>query len=48
VEVNLRAMTLWAIQYGPYVKVLTPLSLVEEVKASLEDAFRQYEDNGSK
>ena len=42
VEVNLRAMKLWAIQYGPYVKVLTPQKLAEEVKEGLETALKQY------
>ena len=42
VEVNLRAMKLWAIQYGPYVKVLSPDRLAEEVKQGLEDALKQY------
>jgi len=44
VEVNLRAMKLWAIQYGPYVKVLSPQSLADEVKTSLKAAFEQYEN----
>ncbi len=44
VEVNLRAMKLWAIQYGPYVTVLTPQKLAEEVKTSLKAAFEQYEN----
>ena len=42
VEVNLRAMKLWAIQYGPYVKVLSPLSLVEDVKQGLKEALANY------
>ena len=42
VEVNLHAMKLWAIQYGPYVKVLTPEKLAEEVKQSLNQALAQY------
>ena len=42
VEVNLRAMKLWAIQYGPYVKVLSPQSLTDEVKKSLQVALNQY------
>jgi predicted DNA-binding transcriptional regulator YafY len=42
VEVNLRAMKLWAIQYGPYVKVLSPDKLAEEVKQGLEAALKQY------
>ena len=42
VEVNLKAMKLWAIQYGPYVKVLSPYKLAEEVKQSLNQALAQY------
>ncbi|MBO4676872.1 MAG: WYL domain-containing protein [Oscillospiraceae bacterium] len=42
VEVNLKAMKLWAIQYGPYVTVLTPQSLAEEVKQGLEEALEGY------
>ncbi len=43
VEVNLKAMKLWVIQYGPYVTVLTPQSLAEEVKKGLEAALKQYD-----
>ena len=43
VEVNLRAMKLWAIQYGPYVKVLSPDKLTEEVKQGLEAALQNYQ-----
>ena len=43
VEVNLRAMKLWAIQYGPYGKVLSPKKLAEEVKSGLKEALKQYE-----
>ncbi|MCR4770968.1 MAG: WYL domain-containing protein [Oscillospiraceae bacterium] len=42
VTVNLKAMRLWAIQYGPYVKVLSPEKLTEEVKQSLDQALSQY------
>ena len=43
VEVNLKAMRLWAIQYGPYVKVLSPRTLSEEVKQGLASALKQYD-----
>ena len=43
VEVNLKAMKLWAIQYGPYVTVLTPQKLAEEVKEGLETALGNYQ-----
>ena len=42
VSVNLKAMRLWAIQYGPYVKVLSPQSLAEEVKQDIQQALSQY------
>ena len=44
VDVNLKAMRLWAIQYGPYVTVLTPQSLANEVMQSLQTAIHQYEE----
>lgn len=43
VDVNLKAMRLWAIQYGPYVTVLTPQSLAEEVKQELIAALAKYQ-----
>ncbi len=43
VEVNLKAMKLWAIQYGPYVTVLSPLSLAEQVKQGLIEALANYQ-----
>ncbi len=42
VSVNLKAMRLWAIQYGPYVKVLSPESLAYDVKKNLMQALEQY------
>jgi len=42
VHVNLQAMKLWAIQYSPYVRVLSPLSLVEQVKEALHKALENY------
>ena len=42
VEVNLKAMKLWAIQYGPYVKVLSPKKLAEEVRDGLKAALDNY------
>ena len=41
--VNLKAMRLWAIQFGPYIKVLSPQSLADEVKQGLVSALSQYE-----
>ena len=43
VTINLRAMKLWAIQYGPYVRVLSPLSLAEQVKQGLKEALANYQ-----
>ena len=42
VSVNLKAMRLWAIQYSPYVKVLSPESLADDVKKNLMQALEQY------
>ena len=43
VRVNLSAMRYWAMQYGRYVQILSPRSLVEEVKEDLRAALQQYE-----
>ena len=48
VNVNLKAMRLWAIQYGPYVKVLSPDKLAEEVKEGLRQALEQYQNNADR
>lgn len=42
VTANLQAMRFWALQYAPYVTILTPQSLVEEVKGDLEGALEGY------
>ena len=42
VSVNMTAIRLWAIQYGPYVKVLSPESLADDVKKRLMQALEQY------
>ncbi len=42
VNVNRKAMKLWAVQYGPYVKVLSPETLAEEVKEALKTALKNY------
>ncbi|MCR5352724.1 MAG: WYL domain-containing protein [Clostridiales bacterium] len=44
VEVNLQAMRLWSVQYGPYVKVISPKMLAKEVKNDLQTALKQYEE----
>lgn len=43
VKVNLSAMRLWAVQYGPHVRVLAPQDLVEDIEADLKKALRNYE-----
>lgn len=44
VEVNLKAMKLWAIQYGPYVTVQSPQALANDVKLNLQVALDQYDE----
>lgn len=43
-EVNLRAMRIWSIQYGPYVKIISPQSLVDDVVAGLRSALEHYSE----
>ncbi len=47
VTVNRKAMRLWAIQYAPYVRVLTPQSLADEIQGALRDALEQYQDHAA-
>lgn len=42
VRVNLQAMRLWAVQYGPHVRVLSPESLVNEVKQDIQRSMDNY------
>ena len=42
VRVNEKAMEKWAIQYAPYVTVISPERLVASVKSSLEKALENY------
>ncbi|MFQ8978273.1 MAG: WYL domain-containing protein [Veillonella sp.] len=42
VRVNHDAFKYWALQYMQSVKVLTPASLVTEVKAAIEEGLHQY------
>lgn len=42
VEVNLRAMHYWALQYVNYIQVLRPESLVNEIKRDLAAAIDKY------
>lgn len=41
-KVNLKAMRFWALQYSEYVKVLTPKSLVDDIKKQLNDVIKKY------
>ena len=40
---NAMAMRFWALQYGPYVEVLEPLSLRKQVIEDIEGMSRKYE-----
>lgn len=42
IQVNRMAMRKWALQYALYVKILSPASLAEEVKADLTQALEHY------
>ncbi len=43
VKVNLKAMRLWAVQYGAHVKVQSPQDLIEDIEADLKKALQNYE-----
>lgn len=42
VNVNLDAMRKWALQYALHAKVLSPQSLVDEVKGDIKKAYQSY------
>lgn len=44
IKVNAAAMHYWALQYAPYVTVLSPKSLAEGIKSDLEKSLEKYED----
>lgn len=44
IKVNTKAMHYWALQYAPYVTVLSPRSLAEEIKNDLKKSLEKYED----
>ncbi len=48
VVVNRKAMRLWAIQYAPYVTVLTPNDLAGDIEQALRQALEQYDTRGGK
>ena len=41
---NEKAMRFWALQYGPYVEILEPLSLRAQIKADIEAMGAKYSD----
>ena len=42
VKCNEAAMKFWALQYGPYVEVLEPETLREEIKESVKGMWEKY------
>ena len=44
VRINYEAMRCWALQYSRQVRVLSPRSLVEQIKADLRSAMDNYSD----
>lgn len=43
VSVNREAMRKWALQYALHVRVISPKSLVEDIKSDIEKALRNYQ-----
>ncbi|MBQ3597618.1 MAG: WYL domain-containing protein [Clostridia bacterium] len=43
-NVNLKSMKFWALQYATHVKVISPQSLVEDIKTDLLKAIENYND----
>ena len=46
VRVNEEAMRLWAMQYALHVKILSPQSMLEEIKRNLESSLVRYNEIG--
>lgn len=44
VTANLPAMRFWALQYAPYVTVMSPQSLVDTIKNDLKNASEKYKE----
>ena len=42
VTVNEQAMRRWAMQYALHIKILSPVSLVEQIKEDLTVALQKY------
>ena len=43
VKVNPIAMKMWALKYSKHIKVIFPQSLVDEIKADIDFAKKNYE-----
>ena len=44
VHANEHAMKFWALQYAPYITVVSPQSLAETIKHELNEAVKNYEE----
>lgn len=44
ITINLKAMKYWAMQFSEGVKILSPKSLVEEIKTLAKNIIKKYED----
>lgn len=42
--VNEQAMRRWAMQYALHIKILSPVSLAEQIEADLIEALKNYEE----
>lgn len=47
VKANVQAMQYWALQYAPYVTIVSPQSLANKVKEALQGALKRYEEQSS-
>ena len=41
---NEKAIRFWALQYGPYVEIIEPLSLREQLRSDIEEMRKKYTD----
>ena len=44
VTCNKKSMYYWALQYGPYVKILEPVDLREKIKETIKNMYLKYEN----
>ena len=44
VTCNKNSMYYWALQYGPYVKILEPVDLREKIKETIKNMYLKYEN----